>query len=452
MASTTYEPIQSQTLGSTQATVTFSSIPQGYTDLVLVIANVTAQIDNVAISLNGDTGSNYSRTILQGNGSTASSSRNNSQSYLYTMYKDTAGGDPVISISQFQNYSNTNIYKTVLTRQETNSSGTKAVQAIASLWRNTSAITTILLTSGNANFNAGSIFTLYGIADASVATGVKATGGIITYDDTYYYHTFGASGTFTPKQSLTADYLVVAGGGGGAFGGGGAGGLRSTMGTTGGGGSLESSLSLTAQSYTITVGAGGAGGVPNTVNAAVNGSTSSISGSGLTTITSTGGGRGGMEYAGGSNGGSGGGAGRGGQWYTAGTGTANQGYAGGANNANPPYPSGGGGGAGAAAAGAGTGGTAGGVGVQITALATATGTGANSGYYAGGGGGAGDTTSGGTGRGAGGLGGGGAAGASTGTAGTTNTGGGGGGAGGEVGSGNGGAGGSGIVIIRYTKA
>lgn len=444
MATTTYEPIESKVLGSATTSVIFSNIPQTYTDLILVCDGALSGSGVKLINFNGS-GSSYSCTSLVGTGS-ATASSSYTDPYIDVWNSST---NRYTNTIQINNYSNSTTFKTYLAKQDASSTAT---EAIIGTWRNTAAITSLTITTSGTNLTAGSTFVLYGIANADVATEIKATGGVITYDSTYYYHTFGASGTFTPKQSITADYLVVAGGGGGAFGGGGAGGLRSTMGTTGGGGSLESSLSLTAQPYTITVGAGGAGGVPNTVNAAVNGSTSSISGSGLTTITSTGGGRGGMEYAGGSNGGSGGGAGRGGQWYTAGTGTANQGYAGGANNANPPYPSGGGGGAGAAAAGAGTGGTAGGVGVQITALATATGTGANSGYYAGGGGGAGDTTSGGTGRGAGGLGGGGAAGASTGTAGTTNTGGGGGGAGGEVGSGNGGAGGSGIVIIRYTKA
>ena len=165
-AGSTYTPIATTTASGSSTNVTFSSISGSYTDLVLIIANVTAQIDNVAITLNSDTGSNYSRTILNGNGSTASSNRNNNQSYLYTMYKDTAGGDPVMSISQFQNYSNSTTYKTVLTRQETNSGGTKSVQAMVSLWRSTSAITSISINSGNANFNSGSTFTLYGILAA----------------------------------------------------------------------------------------------------------------------------------------------------------------------------------------------------------------------------------------------------------------------------------------------
>jgi len=162
-AGATYEPIATTTAGGSSTNVTFNSISGGYTDLVLVISNVTAQIDNMGITLNSDTGSNYSRTIMQGYGSTKSSSKNNNQTYLYTMYKDTSGGNPVMSISQFLNYSNSTTYKSVLTRQETDSGGTKSVQAMASVWRSTSAITSISINSGNANFNSGAIFTLYGI-------------------------------------------------------------------------------------------------------------------------------------------------------------------------------------------------------------------------------------------------------------------------------------------------
>jgi hypothetical protein len=71
----------------------------------------------------------------------------------------------------------------------------------------------------------------------------KASGGTITTDGTYWYHTFTTSGTFVPYENLTADCLVIAGGGAGAAtdgndtqggGGGGAGGLRSTVTATGG--------------------------------------------------------------------------------------------------------------------------------------------------------------------------------------------------------------------------
>ena len=167
MAST-YEKIATTTASGSSTNVTFSSISGSYTDLVLIIANVTSQIDNVGIRLNSDTGSNYSRTILSGNGTSAAGNRGTNDTYLYTMYKDTVGGDPVMSIMQFQNYSNSTTRKNVLLRQVTNSSGTKGVMTMVGVWRATpAAITNISITSLNANFNSGSTFTLYGILKAA---------------------------------------------------------------------------------------------------------------------------------------------------------------------------------------------------------------------------------------------------------------------------------------------
>ena len=94
-----------------------------------------------------------------------------------------------------------------------------------------------------------------------------------------------ASNSVTPLSVVTVDYLVIAGGGSGGAnhgGGGGAGGLRSTVTATGGGGSLETALQLLAEtSYTITVGGGGA-----LTSTQASGNNSSISGTGITTITS----------------------------------------------------------------------------------------------------------------------------------------------------------------------
>ena len=69
----TYEPIATTTLGSAQASVSFSSF-SGYTDLVLVCVATTASDDQfLSVQFNGDTGSNYSNTYMTGNGSTATS-------------------------------------------------------------------------------------------------------------------------------------------------------------------------------------------------------------------------------------------------------------------------------------------------------------------------------------------------------------------------------------------
>lgn len=118
----------------------------------------------------------------------------------------------------------------------------------------------------------------YGTSGDNLLTAVRALGGTVTISGGYVIHTFTSSGTFQPTTRLNnVDYLVVAGGGGGPLNqggggaGGGAGGLRSTVTATGGGGSVESALSLTAQAYTVTVGAGGAVG---TVGKGSNGSNS----------------------------------------------------------------------------------------------------------------------------------------------------------------------------------
>ena len=84
----TYEPIQTYTLASAAASITFSSIAASWTDLRLVFAVHPTAASSVSICyrFNGDTASNYSDTLIKGNGASASSSRHTSQTYLYTAY------------------------------------------------------------------------------------------------------------------------------------------------------------------------------------------------------------------------------------------------------------------------------------------------------------------------------------------------------------------------------
>jgi len=437
----TYTPISSQTLSAAAASVTFSGVPQTYTDLVVVCEGYMATADGsvVRIRFNSDSGNNYSYTPLMGNGTTVSSSRESSISAIYLTSSvigwdtdSTQRGNIIVNI---MNYANTTTNKTILSRPNLASGSYPGTGAVVGLWRSTSAISTIVIDTSSGTFASGSTFTLYGIGAGSP----KAFGGdTVTTDGTYWYHTFRSSGVFAPMTALTnVDFLVIGGGGGGAGGasgantggGGGAGGLRSTVTATGGGGSLESKLSLTGgTNYAVTVGAGGAGGAGGSTSEGVVGSDSVFS-----TITSKGGGK--------SPGGTGG-SGGGGKYSptTAGLGTANQGFNGGAGNPNSPYLSGGGGGAGAVGAN-GTAGGAGGNGVATSITGSSV-------TYAGGGG-AGSSASGGAAA-SGGTGGGGNGGAANtvGSNGTANLGGGGGG-GAETGSTAGGSGGSGIVIVRY---
>jgi hypothetical protein len=245
--------------------------------------------------------------------------------------------------------------------------------------------------------------------------------------------------TQSGTSTYSVEYLTVAGGGSGAGGtrggGGGAGGYKTATG-----------LSLTVGNVvTVTVGAGAA--APSASSLGIKGNDSSVSGTGITTITAEGGGRGG---GGGTDaGGAGGSGGGGGYSATAGgAGSSGQGSNGGAGASG--YPGGGGGGGGASAAGAaGTNGVggAGGAGTSSSISGSAV-------VRGGGGGGAvpyGTITDAG---GAGGSGGGGRGAGSAGNsvAGSANTGGGGGGGAFYVNSSNSSAGGSGVVILRMATA
>lgn len=447
----TYTPIISETLTSAQPAVTFSSIPGTYTDLIIIVQGTTTTGNaNVFLRFNSDTGNNYSFTGLGGSGGAAVSQRSSNANAIQTEYYgyfDQTIGNRIIHI---MNYANTTTYKTVVGRGNNSNNG---ASAIVGLWRNTSAITSVTVIDGNTTFTPGSTFSLYGIVAED--TTAKATGGDVTTDGTYYYHTFRNSGFFTTLQNLTnVDYLVIAGGGAGSAGqvnnsigaGGGAGGLRSTVTATGGGGAVESKISLTANtSYTVTVGAGGAANTSQPNFGGLSGNNSVFN-----NITSTGGGGGGGNHGPGAPNGDGvsGGSGGGGRIGSrpGGAPIIGQGYAGG----NGGNVSGGGGGGSGGAGGNGSGSTGGngGSGVSLSTWASPTGTGVSN-AYAGGGGGSSDTA----GRPSGGSGGGGIGSAKNngnGGPGTGNTGSGGGG--GTAGDGSnqwGGNGGSGIVIVRY---
>lgn len=432
MATNTYVALSTTTVSTATPSVTFNlSGITGYTDLVLVANVGTSTAGPISYQVgNGtvDTGSNYSRTCVYGDGASAASFRETNQTYFNTANGGTSV--TVTDILHFMNYSNTTTYKTILNR---NGRADATTQANVYLWRSTSAINTIKVFNANGyNLIAGSTFTIYGIAAAAPLT-AKATGGTIFYGaDGYVYHKFSSSGTFTPTQSLSADILVVAGGGGGGGhfgGGGGAGGL---LGFT--------AQALTTTGYTVTVGGPGAGG--NYSASPYYGASGSPSQFGALTATVGGGGGATRDRVFiGRDGGSGGG---GTQGNVGGAGTSGQGYAGGTGiDVSPNYAGGGGGGAGGVGQSVTSGSSIGGNGgIGSSDYTNWAGASTVDGYYAGGGGGGSAANP----SGIGGLGGGGNGG-TTPTAGVANTGGGGGGK--SVSTGIGGAGGSGVVIVRY---
>ena len=165
-ASSTYTPIATTTLGSAAASYTFSSIPSTYTDIVLVASATPSTSAYLGyIVLNGDSGSNYSETLLYGTGSVAGSNResNRTKGYVGNWTTANATSSPTVYQIHFQNYSNTTTYKTFISRSA--DAGTET-NAVVNLWRSTAAINSIGFSVNSGNIAAGSTFTLYGIQSA----------------------------------------------------------------------------------------------------------------------------------------------------------------------------------------------------------------------------------------------------------------------------------------------
>lgn len=156
--------IQRQVLNSSQASVTFSNIPQNYQTLYFEIssrldANVTATV----LSFN-TSNANFSGKSLNGDGSVAQSANRTNTYYVFTAPSGYTANNFSNTHMTIPNYSGSNnkawSYEAVI-----ENNATLAQQdLIASLWSNTSAITSITLTPSGANFVANSTFSLYGIS------------------------------------------------------------------------------------------------------------------------------------------------------------------------------------------------------------------------------------------------------------------------------------------------
>jgi hypothetical protein len=159
----TYEPIATTTLGSASTSSTFTSIPSTYTDLICVVTGASNGSLDLGWQANSDTGSNYSSTSLNGNGSSASSNRatSNTQANFGWMSSAATQGTHILQVF---NYANTTTYKTSLGR---GGLASNLVVTVVGLWRNTAAITSLTVTNNNGQtMNVGTTLTLYGIKAA----------------------------------------------------------------------------------------------------------------------------------------------------------------------------------------------------------------------------------------------------------------------------------------------
>jgi hypothetical protein len=159
--------IATTTLNTTASSITFSSIPQDYTHLQ--IRGITRATGNtqVDMTINGDTGNNYAFHQLGGNGSAAYSDNSANRANIPAIIGAPSSGETTGFAGGFidiLDYKDTNKFKTVRSLAGWDGNGAGIVQLTSGLWRSTSAISTITLTSRSPySFVQYVSFALYGI-------------------------------------------------------------------------------------------------------------------------------------------------------------------------------------------------------------------------------------------------------------------------------------------------
>jgi hypothetical protein len=159
MPTPTYTPLATVTLGASASSVTFSSIPATYRDLICVINALGTTSTFLIFRVNGETGSIYSRVSMfastsgVGSFSSTATSLQGLSDLNSTAYS--------MDIVQLMDYSATDKHKSTLSR--TNDPNVAATVATAGRIATTSAINSIALSPNSGNFAAGSTFNLYGV-------------------------------------------------------------------------------------------------------------------------------------------------------------------------------------------------------------------------------------------------------------------------------------------------
>lgn len=166
----TYEPIATSTLSSQTGSVTFSSIPNTYTDLVLVANVVMGTLGSqYVLQFNSDTGTNYSNITLYGDGSSVSSYVQTSVARIETTMGSASSSAPVLVRADIFNYKGTSVTKSVLYSASRDANGSGRVERGIGLWRGEAAITSVIFSAaggGTPTLGSGTVVTLFGIKAA----------------------------------------------------------------------------------------------------------------------------------------------------------------------------------------------------------------------------------------------------------------------------------------------
>lgn len=150
---------------STTGSVTLSNIPNTFQDLMLVVSARTdsSSLTSALLRFNGDTSSVYSSTLLLGNGASPLTERYSNESFNrigYAIGSSQLASTFASQVIHILDYANTSRFKTIVSRDASDTNGSGIAQLAAALWRNTAAITSITYAT---SIVPGSTVTLYGI-------------------------------------------------------------------------------------------------------------------------------------------------------------------------------------------------------------------------------------------------------------------------------------------------
>lgn len=164
-------PLQVITVGAAGASsVTFTNIPSTYAHLqIRGISRNSANQDTLRVRLNSDTGSNYARHLLRGDGSAVASSAVTSGTLMGSNAVPASSTTASVfagTIIDILDYANTNKYKTMRGLGGYDANGAGIVTFYSGLWQSTSAVTSVTLLFDSDNFVQYSQFALYGIKGA----------------------------------------------------------------------------------------------------------------------------------------------------------------------------------------------------------------------------------------------------------------------------------------------
>lgn len=160
-----FESIATVTASGGETSLNFTSIPGTYKSLQIRGFYLSSGGGGGSMRLNSDTGSNYARHYLGGNGSSVFAGGSATQTLMFTADQSGTTYNSVVLIDIID-YASTSKYKTMRAWNgyDFNAAG-GSTYLYSGLWQSTSAVTSIQLGTGNfgGTFAAGSTFALYGV-------------------------------------------------------------------------------------------------------------------------------------------------------------------------------------------------------------------------------------------------------------------------------------------------